>query len=172
MGNRYWKSCAKKSHHSHEREKSNTEDHENMLEISFELHIISTISCLFEKGKTPQENAKSGEESMVVGIITFLCMFSVFLRGLIFTFGCAMGLFLSFGVVQAASGWLFGDILAKILGITPEQVLTYSWDGTVANAAKLGWLPASDFQRVAPAQSCGAGKCIFGFDPDGNVLCR
>ena len=47
-------------------------------------------------------------------------------------------LLLTSGIVNAASGGLFGEILAKILGITPEQVLTYTGDGTVANSAQLG----------------------------------
>ena len=75
-------------------------------------------------------------------------------------------------VAHAANGGLFGDILAKILGITPTQVLSYTGDGTVANAQKLGGVDASNYQKVAPNQSCGGGKCVAGFDPSGNVICR
>jgi hypothetical protein len=75
-------------------------------------------------------------------------------------------------LAYAASGGLFGDILAKILGISPAQVATYSGDGTVANSAKLGGIPAAQFQKIVPGQSCGAGKCIYGYDTSGNILCR
>lgn len=79
------------------------------------------------------------------------------------------------GVAHAASGGLFGDILAKILGIDPANLSTYlqnGGDGTVANASKLGGTPATDFQKVVPGQSCGGGQCIYGFDTSGNILCR
>ena len=75
-------------------------------------------------------------------------------------------------LAHAANGGLFGDILAKILGISPNQVMTYAGDGTVANAKMLSGITADQFQKVAPDQSCGAGKCIAGFDPSGIVICR
>ena len=75
-------------------------------------------------------------------------------------------------LAHAANGGLFGDILAKILGITPSQVMTYAGDGTVANAKMLSGITADQFQKVAPNQSCGAGKCIAGFDVNGIVQCR
>jgi hypothetical protein len=84
----------------------------------------------------------------------------------------ALGFIMTVSLAHAASGWLFWEILAKILGITPEQVLTYAGDGTVANSAKLWGYAASQFQKVAPSQSCGAGKCIYGYDTSGNILCR
>lgn len=39
---------------------------------------------------------------------------------------------------HAANGGLFGSILEKILGIPPGSIVTYSGDGTVQNAEKLG----------------------------------
>jgi hypothetical protein len=99
-------------------------------------------------------------------------MHKVFLRSFGFGLGFAVALVSMLGIAQAASGGLFGDIIAKILGITPAQVATYSGDGTVANSKKLGGIPAVQFQQVAPGQSCGAGKCIYGYDTSGNVLCR
>lgn len=51
-------------------------------------------------------------------------MLSPFARGVL------TGLTLSLATIStlayAASGGLFGDILAKMLGITPAQVLTYA----------------------------------------------
>lgn len=75
-------------------------------------------------------------------------------------------------VAHAASGGLFGEILAKILGISSANVLSYNGDGTVANAQMLSGITADQFQKVNPGQSCGGGKCIAGFDTSGNVLCR
>jgi hypothetical protein len=75
-------------------------------------------------------------------------------------------------VAHAANGGLFGDILAKILGITPAQVLSYTGDGTVANANALSGMTADKFQKVNPGQSCGGGKCVAGFDTSWNVICR
>ena len=65
-------------------------------------------------------------------------MFSYFLRGIMFTLGCILTLLISSGIANAASGGKFAEILGQILGITPDQVLTYAGDGTVANANKLG----------------------------------
>ncbi|GAB0174123.1 MAG: hypothetical protein HHAS10_00020 [Candidatus Altimarinota bacterium] len=92
----------------------------------------------------------------------------IFLSGVIW----AIGFLSTIAVVDAASSGLFGELLAKILGITPDQVVSYNGDGTVANSAKLGGLDVTSFQQVAPNQSCGAGKCIYGYDTSGNVLCR
>jgi hypothetical protein len=99
-------------------------------------------------------------------------MLSSFLRGVMFSLGCILTLTISMGIVHAASGGKFGEILAKILGIPEAQVLTYSWDGTVTNAKMLSGMTADKFQKVAPNQSCGGGKCIYGFDTSGNVMCR
>lgn len=65
-------------------------------------------------------------------------MLSSFLRGIIFMLGCLLTLLVCTGIADAASGGQFGLILSKILGITEAEVLTYSGDGTVANANKLG----------------------------------
>jgi hypothetical protein len=71
-------------------------------------------------------------------------------------------------VAHAASGGKFGDILNAILA-------SGNWespgDGTVKNAEKLGGAVATDYVRVKAWQSCGAGKCVTGFDPDGTVKC-
>jgi hypothetical protein len=99
-------------------------------------------------------------------------MFKIFLRSFGFGIGCAVALIGMIWIANAASGGFFGDILAKILGITPAQVTTYTGDGTVANSAKLGGVPAAQFQKIVPGQSCGAGKCIYGYDTSGNILCR
>jgi hypothetical protein len=56
----------------------------------------------------------------------------IFLSGIIW----ALGFSLTIGVVHAGSGGLFGDILAKMLGIT--DITTYTGDGTVKNTEKLG----------------------------------
>ncbi|MDD2693674.1 MAG: hypothetical protein PHY14_01970 [Candidatus Gracilibacteria bacterium] len=77
------------------------------------------------------------------------------------------------GVANAASGGLFGDIMEKILGLTPGQLSSYTGDGTVKNAAKLDGNDVSKFQKIAtPGQSCGSNQCIYGFDTSGNILCR
>lgn len=77
------------------------------------------------------------------------------------------------GVAHAASGGLFGDIMEKILGLTPGQLTSYAGDGTVKNAAKLGGNDANKFQVIAtPGQSCASNQCIYGFDTSGNILCR
>ena len=93
-----------------------------------------------------------------------------------FTSGILIGVIVTLASIStlahAANGGLFGDILAKILGITPSQVMTYAGDGTVANAKMLSGITSDQFQKVAPNQSCGAGKCIAGFDPSGIVICR
>lgn len=76
-------------------------------------------------------------------------------------------------VANAASGGLFGDIMEKILGLAPGQLPSYTGNGTVQNAAKLGGNNASAFQKIAtPGQSCGSNQCIYGFDTSGNILCR
>ncbi len=93
------------------------------------------------------------------------------LRAVVFASALFMILITGFGAVAyAANGGLFGDILAKILGV--PDVTTYVGDGSVANAQKLWGKDASNYQIVAPGQSCGAGKCVFGFDGGGNVMCR
>lgn len=84
----------------------------------------------------------------------------------------ALGFLSTISIAHAANAGLFGDLLAKILGIPPAQISTYNGDGTVANSAKLWGLDVTKFQQVAPNQSCGAGKCIYGYDTSGNVLCR
>ena len=59
-----------------------------------------------------------------------------------FTSGILIGIIITLASIStlahAADGGLFGQILAKILGVSPTAVLTYAGDGTVANAAKLG----------------------------------
>lgn len=79
-------------------------------------------------------------------------------------------------VAHAANGGLFGEILNLILTGDRNGVAGKNWenpgDGTVANAQKLGGKSASDYQRVLPGESCGGGKCIAGFNPDGTVNCR
>lgn len=74
------------------------------------------------------------------------------------------------GVAYAANTGLFGGILAKVLGVS--DIASYTGDGTVKNALMLGGSGASSYQKVAPGQSCGAGRCMYGFDPSGNVQCR
>jgi hypothetical protein len=53
-------------------------------------------------------------------------MFSSFLRGVMFCLGFILTLIISGGIVDAASGGKFGEIMAKVLGISEAQVLTYS----------------------------------------------
>jgi hypothetical protein len=43
-----------------------------------------------------------------------------------FTLGCIFVLIISTGIVHAASGGKFGEIMAKVLGISEAQVLTYT----------------------------------------------
>lgn len=80
------------------------------------------------------------------------------------------------GVAHAASGGMFWDILAKILGISPNDLATYiqnGGDGTVKNARTLSGSTVDEFQKIAaPNQSCGGGQCIYGFDTSGNIMCR
>lgn len=58
------------------------------------------------------------------------------MRAIIFASTLFIILVAGFGTVAyAANGGLFGDILAKILGIS--DITTYTGDGTVANSQKL-----------------------------------
>lgn len=89
----------------------------------------------------------------------------IFLSGIIW----ALGFSLTVGVVHAANGGLFGDLLNRILASGNWETDT---TGTVKNAEKLGGKSASEYVSVAPGQSCGALQCIYGFDTNGNVMCR
>ena len=113
------------------------------------------------------------ERKAKISLISYLSisMFRLLLRSIGFGFGCYIAWIATIGIASAASGGLFGDILAKMLGITPAQVLTYTGDGTVANANRLSGSLATSFQKVAPNQSCGGTKCMYGFNGE-NILCR
>jgi hypothetical protein len=91
------------------------------------------------------------------------------IRALVFGVGFVLVVSTGFvSVAYAANGGLFGDILNKILASGNWEA---PGDGTVANAEKLGNIPASDFVKVKAWQSCGVGKCVTGFQPDGTVDC-
>ena len=77
----------------------------------------------------------------------------------------------SVGVAYAANGWVFGDLLNKILASGDWQTDTV---GTVKNAQKLWGKDPSEYIRLAsdPAKrSCAADKCVIGFNTDGSVKC-
>jgi hypothetical protein len=91
------------------------------------------------------------------------------IRALVFGLGFVTVTSIGFvSVAYAANGWLFGDILNKILASGNWEA---PGDGTVANSLKLWNIPAADFVRVKAWQSCGAGKCVMGFQADGTVDC-
>lgn len=78
----------------------------------------------------------------------------------------------SIGIAYAAAdGWLFGNLL--------NQILVSAWDdpandGTVKNAASLGWVAATSYVKLSsdPAlRSCATNKCIYWFEADGSVKC-
>lgn len=172
MRKRKSETLTEKSEHTENQKKTHTRDDQNMFEIFLNLHIISIVSDFSLESKNRYPLFRKNNRIKIQKFLIISYMLSSFLRGIMFTLWCLLTLLVFSGIAEAASGGKFGEILAQILGITPEQVLTYAWDGTVANANKLGWLPASNFQKVVPNQSCGAGKCIFGFDTSGNVQCR
>lgn len=172
MRKRKAKTLSRKTKHSKNKNKTQRWDNQNMFEIFMNLHIIAIVSDFSLESKNRTRLSGIQKKIKYPKFLIISSMLSSFLRGIMFSLGCSMTLIIFSGIAHAASGWVFGDILAKILGITPAQVLTYTGDGTVANANKLGWIPASNFQKVAPGQSCGAGKCIFWFDASGNVQCR
>ncbi len=74
------------------------------------------------------------------------------------------------GMAYAATdGWIFGNIL--------NLILVKSWDdptndGTVRNANNLGWDPATAFAQLTANRSCEAPQCIYGFQANGDVMCR
>lgn len=87
-------------------------------------------------------------------------------------FGVGFFIILSFGFVSigyAANGWIFGDILNKILA-------SGNWespgDGTVKNAERLWNRLPTEFVTAKAWQTCGGGKCIQWFQPDGTVICE
>lgn len=163
---------SKKIQCSKNKSQTDTRDYQNMFEIFLYLHIIAIVSDFSFESKNPSRKMLHFSYKKSKNFLKNSTMFSYFLRGIMFTLGCILTLLISSGIVNAASGGKFAEILWQILGITPDQVLTYAGDGTVANANKLGWLPASNFQKVAPSQSCPATKCIYWFDTSGNVMCR
>jgi hypothetical protein len=90
-------------------------------------------------------------------------------RALVFGVGFLTILSVGFvSVAHAANGWIFWDILNKILASGDWQS---PGDGTVKNADKLGNLPAASYVIVKAWQSCGAGKCVTWFQADGTVDC-
>jgi hypothetical protein len=102
MRDRYEEIRTKKPHHPEDEKEDDCPYRENVLEISSELHMIFSvysITYLFFMQK-----------SFTTGIITGVVITLVSISTL----------------AHAADGGLFGQILAKILGITPAQVLTYS----------------------------------------------
>jgi hypothetical protein len=155
MSNREKKGPAKKSHDSENHQRNESEGDENMFEISSKLHTILLYQVSLFAAK-------------ISLFLSSMKIAKIFISWVIW----ALGFLMTLSIAHAASGGLFGEILAKILGITPDQVLTYTGDGTVDNSAKLWGLPPTVFQQVVPSQSCGAGKCIYGYDTSGNILCR
>lgn len=87
-------------------------------------------------------------------------------------FGVSFFAFLTFGLIgvaNAANGWLFGDVLNKILA---SGDWTNPGDGTVKNADQLDGQDSTNFIKAGVNRSCAVPQCIYGFDAVGNVLCR
>lgn len=95
-----------------------------------------------------------------------------FFRWVAFALGFLLTLGIGFtGITFAAgNGWIFGDILNKIL--FSGDYTHVGEDGTVRNAQNLGGFPAANYQKTIAGQSCGGGMCIAGVNSDGTIICH
>jgi hypothetical protein len=93
------------------------------------------------------------------------------LRGCIFGITFFIILILSFGWIAtaASNGWVFWDLLNKLLVKTWDDPTN---DGTARNAAKLGNIDASQYAKVGVNRTCPSNQCIYALDVAGNVQCR
>lgn len=64
-----------------------------------------------------------------------------------------------------------GEILNQILASGNWQTENTATTITVKNAATLGGKNPNEFVALG-TQECGSNQCIYGFQPNGNVMCR